>query len=144
MSSSIPTQRDFSIWEISNYIRLPSIIHLQLYNFWKSNAFLSVSQFWPALKPGGEQDRLCRLVKSKLSMIQLPQKLKKIFCFSYWINVMQSTLSSLLPYPINTIRIFYLTLLTNCILAPIFQPKEEHLKNIFTQSNNICGHYHQK
>ena len=71
-------------------------------------------------------------------------KIKKIFYFSYWINVMQSTLSSLLPHPINTIRIFHLTLLTNFILVPIFQPKEEHLKNIFTQSNNIRGHYHQK
>ena len=68
-------------WIFSNYIRLPSITHLQLENLWKGNAFLSVSQFWPALKPGGVRDSLCRLVKTKMSIIQLPEKLKKYFVF---------------------------------------------------------------
>ena len=65
----------------SNYICLLSIIHLQLDNLWKGNTFLSSSQFWPALKPGGVQDSLCRLVKTKMNMIQLSEKLKKYFVF---------------------------------------------------------------
>ena len=66
-------------WTFSNYIRLSSIIHLQLDNLWKGNALLSVSQYWPALKPGGLRNSLCRLVKTKMSMIQLSEKLKKYF-----------------------------------------------------------------
>ena len=58
---------------------------------------------------------------------------------------MQITLSSLLSYPNNTIRVFHLTLLTNCILAAFLPPKEELASWLeFTQSNNICRHFHQK
>ena len=65
----------------SNYIRLPSIIHLQLDNLWKGNTFLSSSQYWPAMKPSGVQDSLCRLVKTKMNMIQLSEKFKKYCVF---------------------------------------------------------------
>ena len=67
----------------SNYIRLSSIINFQLDNLGKGIAFLSVLQHWPALKPGGAQDNLCRpwTVKTKISMIKLSEKLKKYFVF---------------------------------------------------------------
>ena len=68
-------------WTFSNYIRLLSIIHLQLDNLWKGNAFLYVSQYWPALKPDGSRNSLYRLVKTKMSIIQLSEKLKKYFVF---------------------------------------------------------------
>ena len=128
----------------SNYIHFPSIIHLQLDNLWKDNAFLSALQYWQVLKQGCVRDNLCRPIaekvnftkfyqkfkwnlkkwpktlpkdsKNQMSMIQHSQNFFKIFCFSYWNNFMQITLSSLLPYPINTIRRLHLTLLTNCIL----------------------------
>ena len=91
----------------SNYIHLPSIIILQLANLWKGNAFSSVLQCWPVLKPHGTiyLDQLLkklilpnftknlsetwkldlktcsRKVKTWLSMIQLSKKLTKYFIF---------------------------------------------------------------
>ena len=137
----------------SNYIHLPSIILIQLDNLWKGNAFLSVLQYWPVLKPGGIRDNLCRPIVEKVNFTKFYQKFKwnpktwpktllkesqnlneydltfwkinKIFYFSYWNNFMQITLASLLPHPINTIGWLHLTLLTNCILVAIFPIKEE-------------------
>ena len=129
----------------SNYIHLPSIILLQLDNLWKANSFLSVLQYWPVLKSGGVRDNLCRPIAEKVNFTKFYQKfkwnlktwpkilfqesqnpneynstfwkIKKIFYFSYWNNLMEITLPSLLSYPINTIRRLHLTLLTDCVLV---------------------------
>ena len=124
---------------------MPSIILLQLDNLWKANSFLSVLQYWPVLKSGGVRDNLCRPIAEKVNFTKFCQKfkwnlktwpkilfqesqnpneynstfwkIKKIFYFSYWNNLMEITLPSLLPYPINTIRRLHLTLLTDCVLV---------------------------
>ena len=115
----------------------------------------SVLQYWPTLKLVGVRDSLCRLVKTKMNMIQLSEKLKKYFVFPtgsmscksrchHYFHTLLTLLTNcvLVPYPINTIRIFHLTLLTNCILAAIFPSKEELASWLeFAQSNNICRNY---
>ena len=80
----------------------------QFYKFYQK--FISNLKNWPKTLPKDS--------KNQVSIIQLSQKYLKIFCFSYWDNFMQITLSSLLPHPINITRRFHLTLLTSCILPP--------------------------
>ena len=63
------------------------------------------------------------------SRIQLTEKFKNVL-FYHWNNFMQIKLSSLLPYPNNTIGRSHVTLLTNCILVAIF-PSNEELSSYF-------------
>ena len=103
--------------------------------FLEKQCFLICITILTSLETGWCTGQIMQTSQNQTEHDSTSSKFKKIFCFSYWINVMQSTLSPLLPYPINTIRIFYLTLLTNCKLVPIFEPKEEHLKNIWRTSS---------
>ena len=59
----------------SNYTHLPSIILLQLDNLWKGNAFSSVLQYWPVLKPGGARENYADQLLKKLI---LPDFIKKL------------------------------------------------------------------
>ena len=94
----------------------------------------SVLQYWPALKLVGVRDSLCRLVKTKMNMIQLSEEFKKYFVFPTG----SMSCKSRCHHYFDTL----LTQLTNCILAAIFPPKEELASWLeLAQSNNICRNY---
>ena len=111
----------------SNYIRLPSIINLPLDNLGEGIAFLSVLQHWPVFETGWCTGQFMQTMDSQNQnkYDSTFWKIKKIFCFFYLSSVMQTMLPSLLSYPIHTIWMLHLTLLTNFILVAIFPTKEE-------------------